>query len=310
MLRFLKEWLYYLFAMSVIQLTSRLPRRTALTIGAILANLIFRLFKNDRRRTYENLRSCLGIKEEQVAEIARECFQHWGKSVIEVMRFPQLTCPKVNQLVVFEGKENLDLALQAGRGVILITAHLGNWELLGASLALNGYPVSVIAREVRSEKLQKLMEAHRQTVGMKVIYRGAAVKNGLRCLKRNEILGILSDVDTKADGVFVDFLGKLAYTPLGPVAIALKTQSLIVPAFIIRQPDDSHRVVIEKPLKLQITGQKDVDIQINIQSMTKIIEYYVRKYPAQWIWMHQRFKTCPSDTTDLIDGSGQFIFDT
>lgn len=308
MLHFLKGWFYYFFAIFVIKLTPKLPRKTALTIGAMLANLIFELSTNDKRRTYNNLRSCLGIKDErEIADIATKCFQHWGKSLIEVMQFPELTREKVNQLVVFEGRENLDLALQAGRGVVLLTAHFGNWELLGASLTLNGYPLNVIAREVRSEKLQRLLAEYREAVGMKVIYRGASVKNGLRCLKRNEILGILPDVDTKTDGVFVDFFGRLAYTPFGPVAIALKTQSLIVPAFIIRQPDDSHRVVIEKPLKLKLTGQKDTDIQVNTQLFTKVIESYARRYPTQWIWMHPRFKTRPSGTTDLIDGRGQFI---
>jgi KDO2-lipid IV(A) lauroyltransferase len=296
MLRFLKEWFYYFFAMFVIKLTLKLPRKTALTIGAMLANLIFRLSTSDKRRTYDNLRSCLGIKERrEIVDIAKKCFQHWGKSVIEVIQFPKLTREKVNQFVVFEGRENLDLALRAGRGVVLLTAHFGNWELLGASLTLNGYPLNVVAREVRSEKLQELVKVHREAVGMKVIYRGASLKSGLRCLKRNEILAILADVDTKSDGVFVDFFGRLAYTPIGPVAIALKTQALIVPAFIIRQPDDSHRVVIEKPLKLQITGQKDVDIQVNTQLFTKVIESYVRRYPTQWIWMHSRFKTCPPE---------------
>lgn len=305
MLRFLKEWFYYFFAMFVIKLTLKLPRKTALTIGAMLANLIFRLSTSDKRRTCNNLRSCLRIKEKrEIVDIAKKCFQHWGKSVIETMQFPKLTREKVNQFVVFEGRENLDLALRAGRGVVLLTAHFGNWELLGASLTLNGYPLNVIAREVRSKKLQELVKAHRETVGMKVIYRGASLKSGLRCLKRNEILAILADIDTKVDGVFVDFFGRLAYTPFGPVAIALKTQALIVPAFIIRQPDDSHRVVIEKPLKLQLTGQKDIDIQVNTQLFTKVIEYYVRRYPTQWIWMHPRFKTRPSDTTDLMDGRG------
>jgi len=310
MLHFLKEWFYYFFALFVIKLTLKLPRKTALAVGAMLANLIFNLSTNDKRRTYENLRSCLGIKKQrEVVDIAKKCFQNWGKSVIEVMQFSKLTREEVNRLVVFEGRENLDLALKAGRGVVLLTAHFGNWELLGASLTLNGYPLNVIAREVRSEKLQKFIESHREAVGMKAIYRGASVKNGLRCLKRNEILGILSDVDTKTDGGFVDFFGQLAYTPIGPAAIALKTQSLVVPAFIIRQPDDTHRAIIEKPLKLQITGQKDVDIRVNTQLFTKLIEYYIRKYPAQWIWMHPRFKTRPSDTTDLIDGHGQLILD-
>jgi len=296
MLRFVKERLYYLSAMLIRRLALWLPRKVALAAGAALANIIFNLSTSDKRRAYENLRVYLGIRNPQVlADISRRCFWHWGKSVIEVMRFPKLTREKINEFVTCKGIQNLNTALKAGHGVILLTAHFGNWELMGASLALNGYILNALAREVRSQHLEKLLKAHRQSVGVRVIHRGASVKTGLRCLKRNEILAVLADVDTKADGVFVDFFGRLAYTPYAPVAISLKTKALLVPAFIIRQPYDSHIVVIEKPLELQLTGQKDVDIQVNTQLFTKVVESYVRKYPEQWVWMHQRWKTRPPE---------------
>lgn len=295
MLHYIKEFLYYSFALFIRILARYLPHKAMLVVGTVLANLVFEFSANEKRKVYEQLRSRLGLTNPRaIAEIARKCFQHWGKSVIEVMRFPTLTREKVNRLVTVEGRRHLDEALTAGQGVVLLTAHFGNWELMGATLTLNGYPLNVIAREVRSKHLEQLVKAHRDVVGMRVIYRGASVKQGMRCLQRNEILAILADLDTQTDGVFVDFLGSLAYTPYGPVAIAMKTHALVVPAFIIRQPDDSHRIVIEQPLQLQLTGQKERDIQINTQLFTKVIESYVRRYPEQWIWMHQRWKTRPS----------------
>ncbi len=302
-MRYIKEFLYYSFALFVRILARYLPHRAMLAVGAALANLVFEFSAKEKHEVYEQLRSRLGLTNPRaIAEIARKCFQHWGKSVIEVMWFPTLTREKVNRLVTFEGRGHLDAALTAGRGVVLLTAHFGNWELMGATLTLNGYPLNVIAREVRSKHLEQLVKAHRDAVGMRVIYRGASVKQGMRCLRHNEILGILADLDTQTDGVFVDFLGSLAYTPYGPVAIAMKTRALIVPAFIIRQPDDSHRIVIERPLQLQLTGQKEHDIQVNTQLFTKVIESYVRRYPEQWIWMHQRWKTRPS--MDKARGQG------
>jgi len=249
----------------------------------------------ERRRVYDNLCSRLDVNEpKQIKKIANGCFQHFGKSLVEVMQFPKLTLQKINQFVTFSGREHLDAALAKGKGVIILTAHFGNWELLGASLTLNGYPLNVIARPVRKERLEEILRAYREAVGMRVIYnRGTSVKQTLRCLKNNEMLGILPDVDTKVGGVFVDFFGRLAYTPYGPVALALKTQASLLPTLIVRQPDDTHRVVIEKPLELQLTGRKDVDVTVNTQLFTKVIESYIRKYPTQWIWMHARWKTRP-----------------
>jgi KDO2-lipid IV(A) lauroyltransferase len=110
-------------------------------------------------------------------------------------------------------------------------------------------------------------------------------------LKRNELLGILADVDTDVDSIFVDFFGRPAYTPYGPVAISLKTGAALIPAFIVHQDDDSHCVVIEPPLKLYRSGDWETDIRANTSRFTKIIEDYIRRYPDQWIWMHRRWKT-------------------
>jgi KDO2-lipid IV(A) lauroyltransferase len=216
-----------------------------------------------------------------------------GKNVMEFMQFPRLPPEKIHQFVTFEGRAHIDRALAQGNGAIILTGHVGNWELLAASLVANGYPLSAIARQLRSKRLDALVRAYRKKAGYSSIDRDKSVRSALRCLKRNELLGILADVDTRTEGIFVDFFGRPAYTPYGPVAIALKTGAALLPTFIIRQPDESHRVIVEPPLSLQQSGNPQHDLVVNTQKFTKVIESYVRRYPEQWIWMHERWKTQP-----------------
>jgi len=271
------------------------PRRFALGLGVLLGKLMFRLPGRDKERAIENLTIAFGNEKSQqeIREICRRCFENLGKGLMEVLQFPRLKRKNLDRLVAFEGRQNLDEALKTGKGVILLTAHFGNWELLGASLALSGYAINFIVRAVRSPRLDALVTRNRESKGIKCISRGASIKSGLKCLRRNELLGILSDIDTKVDGVFVDFFGRPAFTPRGPASIALRTGAALVPAFIVRQKDNTHKIIIEKPLELQITDDLEEDVRANTALFTKVIESYIRKYPEQWIWIHQRWKTQP-----------------
>jgi KDO2-lipid IV(A) lauroyltransferase len=221
-----------------------------------------------------------------------------GKNVMEFIQLPYMSPQKIHQIVTFEGKTHIDQALDRGNGAIILTGHFGNWELLAASIVANGYPLSSIARQLRSKRLDTLICAYREKSGYSSIDRANAVRPALRCLKRNELLGIVADVDTRTDGVFVDFLGRPAYTPYSPVAIALKTGAAILPTFIVRQPDDSHRTIVEPPLVLQRIGDRERDYVFNTQKFTNVIESYVRRYPEQWIWMHERWRTQPQIRSD------------
>ena len=217
---------------------------------------------------------------------------------MEFIQLPYMSSQKIRQIVAFEGKAHIDQALDRGNGAIILTGHFGNWELLAASIVAHGYPLSTITRQLRSKHLDTLVCAYREKLGYLSIDRDNAVRPALRCLKRNELLGIVADVDTPTDGVFVDFLGRPAYTPYSPVAIALKTGAAILPTFIVRQPDDSHRAIVEQPLALQRSGNRERDYVFNTQKFTNAIEFYVRRYPEQWIWMHERWRTHLQTTSD------------
>lgn len=297
MWRFLKDSTYYIIAYSLSQIIMILPRKLALSLGILLGDFYFYFGRSDRERTQRQIQISLGTSYRESTEITRRCFRNIGKNLVDFMRFPKLNADNINRLVKFRGKKYIDSVLRQGKGIIILTAHFGNWELIGAGLSLSGYPLNAIVRKIRSRTLNKLVKSYREKVGVVSIDRDKSVKQALRCLKRNELLGILADIDTDVDSIFVDFFGRLAYTPYGPVAISLKTGAALIPTFIVRQDDGSHCIFIEPPLSLYKSGDWKTDIRVNTSRFTKIIEDYIRRYPEQWIWMHRRWRTRPDGSS-------------
>ena len=291
MWRTLKDYCYAFTAKCIGQCIVWLPRKLALSIGVYLGTTVFSLSRDQKSRACKHLRQSLEIGQPLAEQFVRRSFQNIGKNLMEFMQLPRMSPKTLHQLVTFEGQEHIDKALAQGRGAIILTAHFGNWELLGAKILASGYTIRGITRQLRSQRLEAIVSSYREKVGWQGIDRDRAVREVLRCLNRNELIAILADVDTRTRGIFVDFFGRPAYTPYSPVAFALKTGAAILPTFIIRQPDDSHRAIVEPPLPLQQSGKKEADLLVNTQRFTKVIESYIRRYPEQWIWMHERWKT-------------------
>ena len=290
----MKDWCYGFTAKLIGFCVSYLPRSVSLVLGGWLGILGFWFASQQKRLACEHIRLCLDIADEsRVKTIAKKCFENLGKTVVEFMRFPRMNPEQIQKFVSFEGIQHVEDALAKGKGAIILTGHFGNWELLAASISATVAPLSPIVRKLRSPRLNVLVSRYREKAGYTTIDRDTGVRQALRCLKRNELLGIVADVDTTVNGVFVDFFGKPAYTPYSPVAFALKTGAAILPAFIVRQPDGTHRAIIEPSLALERCDVKEKELVINTQKFTKIIESYIRKYPEQWIWMHKRWKTRP-----------------
>ena len=158
-------------------------------------------------------------------------------------------------------------------------------------MRLKGYKGAAIARRIYFEKYDNFLNRLRGIHDVDVIYRDDSPKKVLRVLKGNGIMGILADQDVDSvDGVFVDFFGMPAYTPSGPVLLAVSSGAKIVPAFIIRR-NGSHELVIEDPIELDDTGEKEKDVVTNTQRWSAVVESYIKRYPEQWVWMHRRWKT-------------------
>lgn len=271
-----------------------LPGGLVVPAGSFLGTIAYLILNKERKKAIDNLSTAFS-KEMTILEIKRLCresFQNLGINLIELLRFPKLNRENIDEFVTIIGRDRLDTALKNGKGAIMLTAHLGNWEMMAAYAALKGYPVNVVARNIYYEGYNEMLVRLRESKGVKVIYRDD-VKLMFQSLKNNELLGILADQDTvKVDGLFVKFFDELAYTPTGPAALAMRTGALLIPCFIIRE-NGRHKIFVEEPLPVITTGDKDKDLLINTEMYSKAIERWVRKYPSQWVWMHQRWKTRP-----------------
>jgi len=232
---------------------------------------------------------------QEIEKIAKDCFTYMAKSAVELMFFfdkPHI----LRQRVEIIGRQNLDKALIRGGGVILVSAHFGNFPLLLGRLAQEGYKVGGIMRPMRDAKVEKIFLEKRERFGVKTIYsqpRNECVNNTIAALRNNELVFIPIDQNFGTGGVFVNFFGEKAATATGPVILAQRTGAAIIPCFIIREPDDKHKIIFEAELELLEGKDPQEAILINIQRLTDIIESYIRRYPAEWGWIHRRWKSKP-----------------
>lgn len=265
-------------------------------LGAITARLLPTLSPRHRRIVLTNLRLAFGREksEEEIRRLVAGFYHHIGRCFAEFIRLPALSREELLRLVSLEGEEHVRQGLAAGRGVILLTGHVGNWELTGARIAAAGFPLNVIAREQREADLTDFITGTREKTGMRVIPRETAVRRTLAALRRNELVGILSDQNAGEEGIFVDFFGHLASTPAGPAAFALRTGAAVIPVFGRRRRDDTHRVVFLPRVEVSRSGDRERDLRENTARFTKIIEEAIRREPSQWFWLHKRWKARPS----------------
>jgi KDO2-lipid IV(A) lauroyltransferase len=233
---------------------------------------------------------------QEIKEIAKDCFIFLAKAGVELMYLmdrPSL----LKKQVELVGKDYLDKALSRGKGIILVSAHFGNFPLMLAKLSLEGYKTAGIMRYMRDVRAEKIFLAKRTKLGIKTIYsqpRKVCVEDSIRALRNNEVLFIPIDQNFGTGGVFVDFFGRKAATATGPVVLAQRTKAAILVCFIVRQPDDTHKIIIEPPLELEEGRDQKDSVIINIQRLTNIIEAYIRRYPAEWGWIHRRWKSRPN----------------
>ena len=263
-----------------------------------IAALGYLIARKQRKIARESLAIAFGKEKTgcQIERIAKDCFIFMAKAGLEIlflMDNPRLLKKRVG----IEGRGHLEKSLAAGKGVILVSAHFGNFPLMLAKLGLEGYKVSVILRYMRDERAEQFFMVKRNSVGIKTIYsqpRKVCVENSLRALRNNELLFIPIDQNFGTAGVYVDFFGRKAATATGPVVLARRTGASMLPCFMLRQQDDTHKIVFEPPLNLEKGKNEAESLKINIQRLTGIIESYIRRYPAEWGWIHRRWKSSPS----------------
>ena len=293
--KFLKIYLgYFLYRFATFWVKC-IPVESLASYGEKLGRLAFHLLRRWRRVAFANLNLALGKEKSQdeIRWICRELFKNIGRDILEVYRCPDFNDGYFKKLVRFEGKEHLDGAMKQGKGAIVLSAHLGNFPLMCARLAREGYPTSIVARDPENPKTAKAITSLRDAVGLESIPgepRMACVSRCFKALKENRFLILQIDQNAPVTEAWVDFFGCLVPTFKGPVLFSMRTGAPILPIFIRRNSDNLHQITIHPPFTLNITGNAEKDITSNTALLTKIIEEAIREYPEQWLWNYRRFK--------------------
>lgn len=292
----LKNHVIYYSARVLIAVLSVLPYSWVSALGRLFGGLVFRLAGGERRKTLASLQTAFPhMGEAERLGLARSSWNNIGRNLFEVVHWRGWSREKIiSQIARVEGAQNLESAFQRGKGLLLVTAHLGNWELLGAYLGTQ-HKSSAVAQDLYDPRFDELINRFRiEKLGAAaMIKRGMALRGILEALKDQQGILVLCDQDTGQDGVFVPFFGKLAWTQSGVARIAQKTGAALVPAFLVRGADGRFEVHVEKEIAMPPGQDKEKEILEATRRITEVMEKYVRAYPDQWVWMHQRWKTRP-----------------
>jgi KDO2-lipid IV(A) lauroyltransferase len=279
-----------------------LPRSAALGAGALVGRLAEVLLPRLRRTAEVNLRLAFpDASREDRARWRRGAFRNLGRLLGEVTQFPRLDRAKIESVVTYVGLEHFLAAHDAGRGVILLTGHIGAWELSVFAHSIYGHPISFLARRVDNPLVERLAERYRSRYGNRSIDKRGSVREVLRTLKAGGVVGILADLNaTREEGVFVDFFGIPASTTAGVATLALRTGAVVLPGYIIwDEAARIHRLHFEPPLETIETGNQKEDVIVNTARYTRALEEIIRRHPEQWLWIHRRWRTRPPGAPEI-----------
>ena len=297
-----KNTLIYWALRLVIGIWQMLPVRLCLEAGALLGWFASFLPIRERRRAAANLAASFPeLSPRERMHILRDMYVHLGRSVMEAVHLRKTMRRHPELALSDEHRAIFDEALAGGSGLVAVTGHIGNWELLAQVLAQSGYDVSSIAKPLYDPRLTRIVHKERTASGLKLIWRGDSKgsKEMLRVFKNNGILGLLIDQDTRVQGVFVPFFGRAAHTPSAAAVLALRAKAPVVVGWLHRhtKSDNDKRAgqftVHFEALPFEPSGDRDADVLALTAKITERLEWAIRQQPSQWVWMHDRWKTRP-----------------
>jgi KDO2-lipid IV(A) lauroyltransferase len=289
------EKLTFVVAPPIILLLKLIPLSWVYLLGRFFASVVNIFLGRRKKIAMANLRLVFGTRkdEEEIAAIYRECLTRTVTSFAEAMKFCFLPRAVAKGRIEMTGKKHLDTMLKKGKGIIIAGLHLGNFPLLAAKLALEGYPIKVIIKKPRNKYVAQLYIRMTSAVGVGFIdggQRKEAALQSLRHLRNGGIVYIVIDQNPPYPDIMVDFFGYAVPSFKGPVVLALRTGATILPAFIVYSNGWRHKLFIEKPFVLESAGDQEGDVVHNLARLMKLTEGYIVQYPEQWWWWHRRWK--------------------
>ncbi|MDR2426701.1 MAG: lysophospholipid acyltransferase family protein [Endomicrobium sp.] len=286
---------YYYGAYFATVIVLFLPYRFSVTILAKIFGILAYYFAISARvRAKQNLKRVFQKKtKKEIAAITKEIFINQAKNFFEFANFPKIDPAFLRSISVIENSHLIKEGIKRGKGILFVSAHTGNWEITAAAVADMGFPVNVVAKKIYIEELNDMLVNYRMGKNVRVILRDApdTGKKLLKALKRGEIIAMLIDQDTSVPGVFVNFFDRPAWTPSGLAVLALKTGAEVLVGIDQRIDKYGHKTVVSGPLTIETCGDFDKDVINLTQKASLVLEEHIKRYPEQWVWFHERWKT-------------------
>jgi KDO2-lipid IV(A) lauroyltransferase len=298
----MQKTLEFILVWCVARLLGRLPRPVARGFGAGLGRVVYLILPRLRRVGFRNLE--LAMPEMPVAERERTLrlvYRNLGWQLAEFCRMERYTEDNTLGLIRYEGLEHFLAAEAEGKGVLVLTGHLGAWELSSFYHSLMGHPMGMVIRRLDNRRLDAFVNEIRCMHGNRVNHKDDFARGLLTAMRQGETVGILMDTNmTPPQGVFVKFFGREACTASGLARVALKTGATVLPGFLVWEDAEKQYVLhFGERIVPVITGDAEGDILALTQRCTSVIEAWVRRYPDQWLWIHRRWKTRPAGETAI-----------
>ena len=293
----MREKLEYWLVLAVARTLGLMPRSLARLFSGVLAFLAFHLLGRLRRVGERNLDLALPAinSKSKKAEILRGVYRHLGWQLVEFCRMPRYTARNTEGWIRTEGLAHYLAAQAKGKGVLVLTGHLGAWELSSFYHSLMGYPMGLVIRRLDNRTLDEFVNDIRCLHGNRVLHKDDFARGLLTAMRDGDTVGILMDTNmTPPQGVFVNFFGLAACTASGLARVALKTGAAVLPGFMLWEPTEQKYVLHFGPeLVFAETNNNEADILAATQQCNDVLETWIRRYPDQWLWIHRRWKTRP-----------------
>ncbi|KAA6464647.1 lipid A biosynthesis acyltransferase [Acidobacteria bacterium AB60] len=280
----------------------RLPRPAARLITGLITGLLYVLLARLRRVGQRNLE--LALPELSAAarrKTLRRLFRNLGWQLVEFCRMPRYTPENIADWICTEGLERYLAAEARGKGVLILTGHLGAWELSSFYHSLMGHPMGMVIRRLDNRRLDEYVNRIRCMRGNHVLHKDDFARGLLTAMRSGQAVGILMDTNmTPPQGVFARFFGVEACTASGLARVALRTGAAVLPGFLLWEPNEGRYVLhFGEELTFCPTGDTEGDILAATQQCNDVLESWIRRYPDQWLWIHKRWKTRPPGQAPL-----------
>ena len=297
-----RQVLEYLGVRALLGTLGRLPRTMARFVGGCLGLATWLLVPRFRRVGERNLALAFPDSPKRTRHrILRASLRSLGWQLAEFARMARYTAAEAQRHIRYRGLEHYLAARDRGRGVLVLTAHLGAWELSSFFHSLMGYRMGMVIRRLDHPRVDALVNSIRTLHGNRVLPKDDFARGLLKAMSNGETVGILMDTNmTPPQGVFVPFFGVDACTASGLARVALHSGAAVLPGFLLWEAAERRYVLHFGPeLALERSGDNDADVKANTALFTRTLEAYIRRYPEQWLWVHRRWKTRPPGERSL-----------